>query len=535
MEQARLFAAIILSIIVFAGWNLLFPPQKPTQLPPTTQVEQPQLPKGEAATPASEIKPVEVVNESITVVESPLYRIEFTNRGAAVKRFELKKYKETLGGDALKNVVPAEVDRTFTLAFNRNSVVGVENALFEADKTAVDVGQEGSSLAFRWVSPTGVEVLRTFQFKADTYVIGSTVTLRNGSPLALDDALAFGLVSTVGDTKSYGFEGPSGYINGTLENIKVKKIKDKNLYSGAVEWVAQQSRYFMTAVIPEGTTGASMALSDTDGVISAAMNLPTGVIQPGAEKSYVVDILAAPKSYRMLKKLDSSVHKAVNFGWFDIIAKPCLTLMNFIHDHVVANYGIAIILLTILIKLIFWPLGNKSYTSMHEMKKLQPIMAKIREKYSNDKQRMNQEVMNLYKTYKVNPMSGCLPLLVQMPIFFALYRMLYSAVELRHAPFMGWITDLSAPDRLFHFGFTIPMMVPPAGIPVLTLLMGATMFLQQKMSPSTGDPTQARMMMMMPLVMTVIFVNFSSGLVLYWLVNNILSISQQYYITKKLS
>jgi len=162
-------------------------------------------------------------------------------------------------------------------------------------------------------------------------------------------------------------------------------------------------------------------------------------------------------------------------------------------------------------------------------------MAKIREKYADDKQRMNQEVMGLYKTYKVNPMSGCLPLVVQMPIFFALYRMLYSAVELRHAPFFGWITDLSAPDRLFHFGFTIPMMTPPAGIPVLTLLMGATMFLQQKMSPATGDPTQAKMMMMMPLVMTVIFVNFSSGLVLYWLVNNVLSISQQYYITKKLS
>jgi len=535
MEQVRLFAAIILSIIVFAGWNFLFPPQKPAEVPQETQVEQPVAQPGEAVTPAVDIKPVTVVAENITVVESPLYRIEFTNRGAAVKRFELKKYKETLDGEAYKNVVPAEVDRTFTLGFAKNSVQGASDALFEADKESVVVGDNGASLSYRWVSTTGVEVVRSFHFTADTYAIASTVTLRNGSSLALDETLAFGLVSTVDGGRSYGFQGPSGFVDGHLENVKAKKIKDKNLYSGAVEWVAQQSRYFMTAVIPEDITGSSMALADNNGVITAAMNLPTGMIQPGMEKSYAVNILAAPKSYRMLKKLDSSVHKAVNFGWFDIIAKPCLSLMNFIHDHVVANYGIAIILLTIFIKLIFWPLGNKSYTSMHEMKKLQPIMAKLREKYADDKQRMNQEVMALYKTYKVNPMSGCLPLVVQMPIFFALYRMLYSAVELRHAPFFGWITDLSAPDRLFHFGFSIPMMVQPTGIPVLTLLMGATMFLQQKMSPSTGDPTQAKMMMMMPLVMTVIFVNFSSGLVLYWLVNNVLSISQQYYITKKLS
>ncbi|WP_300672048.1 membrane protein insertase YidC [Desulfoluna sp.] len=535
MEQVRLFAAIILSIIVFAGWNFLFPPQKATKAPLEPQLEQSVVQPSVVATPVVDIKPVEVVAENITVVDSPLYRIEFTNRGASVKRFELKKFKETLDGEAFKNVIPDLVDRTFTLSLAKNSVVGVENALFEADRQHVVVGESGASLTYRWVSASGVEVIRTFLFSVDTYAISSRVTLRNGSTLALDDALAFGLYSTVAGGRAYGFEGPSGYVDGHLENVKVKKIKDKNLYSGAVEWVAQQSRYFLTAVIPEGVTGASMFLADNNGVITAALNLPTGVIQPGMEKSYAVNILAAPKSYSMLKKLDSSIHKAVNFGWFDIIAKPCLGLMNFIHDHVVANYGIAIILLTVLIKLIFWPLGNKSYTSMHEMKKLQPIMTQLREKYAGDKARMNQEVMALYKTYKVNPMSGCLPLVVQMPIFFALYRMLYSAVELRHAPFFGWITDLSAPDRLFDFGFSIPMMVAPTGIPVMTLLMGATMFLQQKMSPSTGDPTQAKMMMMMPLVMTVIFVNFSSGLVLYWLVNNVLSISQQYYITKKLS
>jgi YidC/Oxa1 family membrane protein insertase len=170
---------------------------------------------------------------------------------------------------------------------------------------------------------------------------------------------------------------------------------------------------------------------------------------------------------------------------------------------------------------------------MNQMKKLQPLMAEIREKHKNDKQKMNQEVMALYKTYKINPLGGCLPMIAQIPVFFAFYRMLYEAIELRHAPFFGWIIDLSAPDRLFSFDVAIPFMQPPYGIPVLTIVMGASMLLQQKMTPAAGDPTQQKMMMIMPVVFTVIFINFSSGLVLYWLVNNILSIGQQYYTLKK--
>jgi YidC/Oxa1 family membrane protein insertase len=181
----------------------------------------------------------------------------------------------------------------------------------------------------------------------------------------------------------------------------------------------------------------------------------------------------------------------------------------------------------------FWPLAQKSYKSMGEMRKLQPLMQEIREKYKGDKAKMNQEMMTLYRTYKINPMGGCLPMLIQLPVFFALYRMLYQAIELRHAPFFGWITDLSAPDRLFEFGFKIPFMEPPYGIPVLTIIMGASMILQQKMTPAPGDPTQAKMMMLMPVIFTFIFINFSSGLVLYWLVSNIFSIAQQYYTQKK--
>jgi YidC/Oxa1 family membrane protein insertase len=236
----------------------------------------------------------------------------------------------------------------------------------------------------------------------------------------------------------------------------------------------------------------------------------------------------------ILSEAGYDLKKVINFGWFDLLAKPCLWFMNKLYS-VIPNYGIAIIIMTIIIKVLLWPLGSKSYKSMNEMKRIQPLMAGIREKYKDDKKKQNQEMMALYKTYKINPMGGCLPMLMQLPVFLALYNMLYTAIELRHAPFFGWINDLSAPDRLFNFDFSIPFMQPPYGIPVLTLIMGVSMFFQQKMSPPPGDPTQAKMMMFMPIVFTFIFINFSSGLVLYWLVNNLLSMGQQLYIQKKYS
>jgi len=189
----------------------------------------------------------------------------------------------------------------------------------------------------------------------------------------------------------------------------------------------------------------------------------------------------------------------------------------------------------VLIKILFWPLTHKSYKSMKELQKIQPLMTRIREKYKNNKEQLNRELMNLYKTYKVNPMSGCLPMIVQIPVFFALYKILGYSIELRHAPFILWIDDLSAPDRLFNFPFKIPLMAPPYGIPVLTLLMGASMYIQQKMTPTAGDPSQMKIMQFLPLIFTVMFINFPSGLVLYWLVNNVLSIIQQYFINKKIS
>ena len=387
-------------------------------------------------------------------------------------------------------------------------------------------------ISFKWVAADGSTLVKTYTFDPDSYLIGLKVTVKNTSQRTIKDQLVLSLRKPLEEQSTYGFVGPSALIDDSLEQIKTKKIEDKNTYSGTIKWIGIEDRYFLSSIIPGSPIEGSIKLKiDNNIVINQIIN-PEFDLAPGTQNETQFYVFMGPKSMELLDGLGHDLGKALNFGFFNVIAKPCLWFMNKIHS-VVPNYGIAIIILTIFTKIILWPLGNKSYKSMSEMKKLQPLMAEIREKYKDDKQKMNQELMALYRTYKVNPVGGCLPMVLQIPVFFALYRMLYQAIELRHAPFFLWINDLSAPDRLFDFGFKIPFMQPPYGIPVLTIIMGATMLLQQKMSPPPGDPTQAKMMMLMPVVFTFIFINFSSGLVLYWLVNNILSISQQYYVQKK--
>jgi YidC/Oxa1 family membrane protein insertase len=433
-------------------------------------------------------------------------------------------------------IPPSISDGSICLGFAGSSISGFHDAVFsgDIDGDSVDVINKPKNISFVWTSPQGVTIEKKFSFSPDTYMIDLGITIRNFSGETLRDSVVLSLAQPAKIKQSrYGFTGPSALINNKLEQIKTKKIKDKNIYTGNIKWVAVQNRYFMSAIIPDDPADGGMQLYVDDKVLINRYVRPEVVMDSGTLHVFKYKLFFGPKSMRVLKRLDYDLIKAVHFGMFDIIAKPCVWIMNFIYDHFIPNYGVAIIMLTLFTKIILWPLGNKSYKSMAEMKRIQPLMAEIKEKYKDDKKRMNEEVMALYKTYKVNPMGGCLPMLAQIPIFFALYRMLYEAIELRHAPFFWWINDLSAPDRLFRFDFHVPFMQPPYGIPVLTIIMGASMFLQQKMSPPMGDAAQAKMMMLMPLVFTVMFINFSSGLVLYWLVNNIISMAQQYYIQKK--
>ncbi len=547
MEQARLLLAIALSFLVFLVWNLFFIDRQP--LPPPDQPLQADRP----ATSEPRTEPVEMPEEQplplpdqtapatrpprILTVDTPFYRVELSEQGAVFQSFVLKDYREEANPDApFKQLIAPDLPGTVQTGFIGGGLPSLRDVTFTADveMDSLPVQDAPRELRFTWTSPQGVVFEKRYTFSPATYLIGLDVTIRNASGQTIQGSPVVALASHIPEQTRYGFQGPSALIDDSVEQIKIDKIDDKNNYVGPVRWVSLESRYFMTSVVArEVSDEARMHLVvKGEDLLENQYIGPVSEIPPGMQQEYPFSLFLGPKSLKILDDFENGLSAAIDFGMFDFIAKPCLWLMNFLYSFI-PNYGIAIIILTTFIKLILWPLGNKSYKSMNDMKRIQPLMAEIREKYKDDKRKMNEELMKLYKVYRINPMGGCLPMLLQIPVFFALYRMLYEAIELRHAPFLLWINDLSAPDRLFRFDFPIPFMQPPYGIPVLTIIMGATMLLQQKMSPPPGDPAQAKMMMFLPVVFTFIFINFPAGLVLYWLVNNILSITQQYYISKK--
>ena len=552
-EQKRLLLAVVLSILVLLGYQFFFvPPQPQLDNPPQdSQTQEAAAPTTPEPPPSnvSDIKadapkPVAAVPATgdfrTIALSTPLYKIRISEHRAAVTSLELASYKETIEADSpQKQLVPPELTKgVFYMDTEKGSIQDLGNAVFRADTQDTDLTLDAGekTLTFSWTNASGISVRKILTFRADSYLIDCKVLIQNGSGMPVNDNLTITVPGAyhegIKKRSRFAFEGPVTYIDNKFTTIKPDKLDEKDTYTGKVGWAGYTSRYFLSAVMPQEPVNAVLKLHHADDIVTNTFVQELDRLDPGKQGSYDYTLYMGPKSLKILSQYDTLLSKSINFGWFDIIAKPLLMGMNLIHD-VIPNYGVAIILLTIIIKLIFWPLGTKSYKSMNEMKKVQPLMMEIREKYKDDKQRMNQEIMGLYKTYKVNPASGCLPLLVQMPIFFALYRMLYMAIELRHAPFVGWIRDLSGPDRLFHFDFAIPMMQAPYGIPVLTLLMGASFLLQQKMTPTAGDPMQAKMMMLMPIFMTVLFINFPAGLVLYMFVNNIISMGQQMYTQKK--
>jgi len=554
---------VVLSVVVLVGYQYFFSaPSEFNNPSQEVQNRESSQTNNQASTPAdnpniSDYKsgtvnqgpavqsgqPAPMVKKHRTIsVSTPLYEIAISEHMAAIKSFELADYKETpLEDSPLKQLVPEQlVNGTLFFGLEGATIQGLDSAVYTAgiDTSSISLTQGEKTIIFSWVNPQGISVKKVFTFRADSFLIDCSIIIQNGSTMPVNDAIVITMPGfynkEIKKQSRFAFQGPMAYINDKYEAIAPDDIEDQDTFNGQVDWAGYSTRYFMTMVMPKKAAKAKIKLSYAHDIVVNQFIQKMDRLDPGKQGQYDYTYYIGPKSYKILSGYDNSLKKAINFGWFDIIAKPLLITMNTIHDFL-PNYGIAIILLTILIKLIFWPLGTKSYKSMNEMKKVQPLMMELREKYKGDKQRMNQEVMGLYKTYKVNPASGCLPLLVQMPIFFALYRMLYQAIELRHAPFFGWINDLSAPDRLFSFNFAIPMMQEPYGIPVLTLLMGASFLLQQKMTPTAGDPMQAKMMMLMPIFMTVLFINFPAGLVLYMFVNNIISMGQQFYTQKKFS
>lgn len=549
-ENIRLVFAIVLSFCIFILFDAFFIKKEPlkqtsesgeTTLDPSKPAPTSVAETTQAVVPSAEaIQDVlddgEMSSDREITVENQFYIVKFSEKSGSIKSFALKQYKENISKNApLKELIAAEnVSGTVLSDFSLGTEGRFEQPLFTANSDeSMQLNAGSKSLVFTSNPIRGLVFEKKYSFQTDKYPIGLEIIIKNISNAPVNGELAISLARSYLATSRYGFEGPSGWINQKLEQVEIKEIKETGEISGDIQWVGLEDRYFISSVISKTPGPSTMKMEITrHDVVYNRLIQTVEEIPAGGQHKYEYLVFMGPKSTNLLSEVGYNLKNAINFGWFDIIAKPCLWLMNWLYGFI-PNYGVAIIFLTLITKIILWPLGTKSYRSMNDMKRLQPLMAEIRERYKNDRPRMNQEIMQLYRTYKVNPVGGCLPMLFQIPVFFALYRMLYSAIELRHAPFFGWITDLSAPDRLFDFGFTIPLMEPPYGIPVLTIVMGATMFIQQKMSPAPGDPAQAKMMMLMPIVFTFIFINFSSGLVLYWLVNNVSSIAQQYYISKK--
>ena len=551
--EKRVLLAIVLSLVVLVMWEKFFVPKRkpapPTAAPEIEKTapsavkpkaaEQPQSPVGQTPPPLPPSIPPQVSYAGKdVVVETPLYRAVFTETGARLKSFVLKKFRETINKNSPgKELVKTSKVEELPLPFNflNNPVAALNLAPYVADQTSLKVSDsESKPLTFRYEAPGWLKITRQCVFYGDKYLIDLNIRVKNLSSQAWENSPTLSLInlpiSSSGGSR-YSFQGPALFSNNKLQEVSFKKIKGESEVPGPIDWIAYTSQYFTMAVVPIDLVPNHAQLEALDTarqMVETTLIGPKITLQPGAEQEFRYKLYMGPKEESYLSAADPKLKNVINYGWFDVIAQPLLKCLKFSHRFT-HNYGVDIIILTILIKILFWPLTHKSYVSMRQMKKLQPKMQQIREKYKDDKEKMNQEIMQMYRTYKVNPVGGCLPMLLQIPVFFALYRVLYSALAIRHAPFIWWINDLSAPDRL-HVGINIPYL---GGIPVLTLLMGVSMFFQQKMSPTTGDPRQEKMMLMMPVVFTVFFVNFPSGLVLYWLVNNLLSIAQQYYINKK--
>ncbi|MDO9042761.1 MAG: membrane protein insertase YidC [Desulfocapsaceae bacterium] len=550
MDTYRALLAVVISFVILVGYQYFsvgFDSKKTVKDPaPQTSVSSvtpPALNQTVQPPPQQEAlkqslppsvspdRPIREIN-----VETDLYSAVITENGGAIKSFILKDYKASLAQNSpgVQLVKTTELEG-FPLTFSWGGAAAT-NTFYSTgtDKVQFTGAETTSTLTMKGQTESGLELERTYRFDRNTYLLDLVVRVKNHSTNSLQgSALLHQTNLPFEETKNGSmtslFTGPAIFMDGQRQEFASKEITgEPKTMQGKVDWAAYDSTYFMCGILPNNEGGTSVTMQQKDKLVTMQVGSTLDVLQPGQEKVYTYRVYWGPKKLSLLQKTGYNLDKAVNFGWFDVMAKPTLWLLNFFHTYF-KNYGIAIILVTVAFKLAFWPIAQKGLKSMKNMQKLQPKMVKIKERYKDDPATMNKEVMNLYKTYKVNPLGGCLPMVLQIPVFFALYKVLLMCIELRHAPFMLWINDLSAPDRLM-IGLDIPYL---GGIPVLTLLMGASMFLQQKMTPTTADPTQAKIMMFLPIMFTFMFLNFASGLVLYWFINNLLAILQQYLINRQ--
>ncbi len=556
--ERRTLLAIILAILVLVFFQWLSqktqPPPQPT-VPPQEEV----IPTQPIPTP--EEKPEEKPEEPLTAevlgdtqlrsvaVETDLFSVSFTNQGGRIYSWKLKNYFDDekqpleLVFKRMRNMgfLPLEVFIEGEEELSRK----INNALFLCDKqellltTAASPRKEGQ-ITFRYGDGSGLLVEKTFTFYPQSYLVQIQLKITPEQLLPKSYIMLGPHLGNRTDGGRRGFFG--GAYRGIVQSVinadnKIQRVRKLSspisqgemkyqLFPGNIQWVGMEDNYFMATFIPAEQIKEAIVLTRETGLPgengspAVLTSMMAGVSLDDLTEQGKLYI--GPKDYELLSELGMGLKYVINFGFFGFIGKPMFYALKFFYRYV-HNYGVAIIILTVLIKLLFWPLTRKSFYSMKKMQELQPKMKAVRDKYKRYKQdpamrqKMNQEIMSLYRQEGVSPMGGCLPMLLQLPVLWAIYSLLIVSIELRQAPFFGWIQDLSRKD---------PYYITP-------IVMGITMLIQQRMTPTTGDPAQARMFKLMPIFFTFLFLSFPSGLVLYWLVNNVLTIGQQHLINIK--
>jgi len=544
--EKRVFLAIFLSFLILALYQAyVVPPVEPVSEPdvatavqgdttptPTAAAESPEAvaPTQTAAVPTPIPEVTEVEARDIVVDTDAIHAV-FSTAGGVLKSWQLKNYREHSGEplELVPQQVPADLPKPFTLGTDDPALSAVlARAPFEPSETSLSLGSSPGTLTFVYRDGSGLNARKTFHFQPE----GKTYLLTVEAAVDVD-AIARPIVVSWGPALGAGYHdnGTSRYVlprglvfrDGSVDRFKADDLRAEPVLSAPFRFAGVEDHYFLAAIVPGETSTVEARLEP----LTLAPLPSDDPDSPNPERQFVVFTVSAPgaatlpyfmgpKDFEELQVVDQQLVRAIDFGIFAAIIVPLLQALKWIHG-IVGNYGWAIIILTILINLAIFPLRHRSMVSMRKMQALQPAVKAIQDRYAKykitdpERQKMNQEMMALYKQKGVNPASGCVPMLLTMPILFAFYSMLSVAIELRGAPFIGWITDLSAPD---------PSYVTP-------ILMGGSMLLQQHMMPSTADPAQRRIFMMMPVMFTFFFLWAPSGLVIYWLMSNILAIGQQ--------
>lgn len=501
--EKRTLLAIVLSLAVLMLWQLLFvkPPERKPSARPFAAVEPAEPVKPLVPVPMSEPAPIPE-EEKLIKVETELYTATFTSRGGTVKSWLLKKYKDR-DGLSLDLIKEGGIYPALGIGWKGDYTVSKANFNVIGGDLSLDSDRGTGSVSFEYQTPE-YSIRRTYTFYSDKYKFDLKDEVRGLPEYEITLGGDFGIYQR---KDRITHVGPVLLRDTDRIELTDRKLKETKIYTGALKWIAQEDKYFVASIAPISRMDEARAWKFQDSQVISLKGTP-GVNE--------LLVYAGPKEHDRLKQYGVGLEHIIDFGFFSIIARPLFWILKQFH-RALGNYGWAIVFLTIVIRIPFIPIVNKGQRAMKRLQELQPRMQEVREKHKKDPQRMQKEMTELYKKHKVNPMGGCLPMLLQIPVFFALYKVLLVAIELRDAPFMLWITDLSQKDPYY----------------ILPIVMGITMVAQQKMTPSTGDPKQQKLMMFMPVVFTLLFLNFASGLVLYWLVNNVLSIVQQFYVNKK--